>query len=112
RRSYGGASWALFPPGRWGVGGASRGATRWVFTPRSASPSERFNDCPKAGHSLDGRSSRPAWELEGRWPGGGGRGNRPNRPRMTLALAFLLLLLSVPAAGGRLGALSEVELRS
>ena len=31
---------------------------------------------------------------------------------MTLALAFLLLLLSVPAAGGRLGALSEVELRS
>ena len=38
--------------------------------------------------------------------------NRPNRPHMTLALAFLLLLLSVPAAGGRLGALSEVELRS
>ena len=31
---------------------------------------------------------------------------------MTLALAFLLLLLSVPAAGGRLGALCEVELRS
>ena len=31
---------------------------------------------------------------------------------MTLALAFLLLLLSVPAAGGRLGALAEVELRS
>jgi hypothetical protein len=31
---------------------------------------------------------------------------------MTLALAFLLLLLSVPAAGGRLGALSEIELRS
>jgi len=38
--------------------------------------------------------------------------NRPDRPRMTLALAFLLLLLSVPAAGGRLGVLSEVELRS
>ena len=31
---------------------------------------------------------------------------------MTLALAFLLLLLSLPAAGGRLGALAEVELRS
>ncbi len=31
---------------------------------------------------------------------------------MTLALAFLLLLLSVPAAGGRLGAFAEVELRS
>ena len=30
---------------------------------------------------------------------------------MTLALAFLLLLLSVPAAGGRLSALEEVRLR-
>jgi hypothetical protein len=30
---------------------------------------------------------------------------------MTLALAFLLLLLTVPAAGGRLGALEEVRLR-
>jgi hypothetical protein len=31
---------------------------------------------------------------------------------MTLALAFLLLLLSVPAAGGRLGTFADVELRS
>jgi Family of unknown function (DUF5317) len=30
---------------------------------------------------------------------------------MTLALAFLLLLLTVPAAGGRLGALEEIRLR-
>jgi hypothetical protein len=30
---------------------------------------------------------------------------------MTLALAFLLLLLTVPAAGGRLGRLEEVRLR-
>src|SRR5919198_3835530 len=30
---------------------------------------------------------------------------------MTLALAFLLLLLTVPAAGGRLSALEEVRLR-
>jgi hypothetical protein len=30
---------------------------------------------------------------------------------LTLALAFLLLLLTVPAAGGRLGALEEVRLR-
>jgi hypothetical protein len=32
-------------------------------------------------------------------------------PKLTLALAFLLLLLTVPAAGGRLGALEEVRLR-
>jgi Family of unknown function (DUF5317) len=38
-------------------------------------------------------------------------GNRPVRPKLTLALAFLLLLLSVPAAGGRLSALEEVRLR-
>src|SRR5215217_7242445 len=31
---------------------------------------------------------------------------------MTLALAFLLLLLTVPAAGGRLSALEQVRLRS
>src|SRR3954462_14802881 len=30
---------------------------------------------------------------------------------MTLALAFLLLLVTVPVAGGRLGRLSEVEIR-
>ena len=37
--------------------------------------------------------------------------NRPVRPTLTLALAFLLLLLTVPAAGGRLGALEEVRFR-
>jgi hypothetical protein len=37
-------------------------------------------------------------------------GNRPGS--MTLALAFLLLLLTIPLAGGRLGRLEGLELRS
>jgi Family of unknown function (DUF5317) len=35
----------------------------------------------------------------------------PSAPKLTLALAFLLLLLTVPAAGGRLSALEEVRFR-
>jgi hypothetical protein len=35
----------------------------------------------------------------------------PSRPRMTLALAFCLLLLTIPVAGGRLRRLEEVRIR-
>jgi hypothetical protein len=35
----------------------------------------------------------------------------PSAPKLTLALAFLLLLLTVPAAGGRLSALEELRFR-
>jgi Family of unknown function (DUF5317) len=60
---------------------------------------------------LDERSSSAAPRLEGHWPTCRRRSNRPVRPKLTLALAFLLLLLTVPAAGGRLGALEDVRLR-
>jgi Family of unknown function (DUF5317) len=50
-----------------------------------------------------------AWKCAGRVAEKGV--TAPSAPKLTLALAFLLLLLTVPAAGGRLGALEEVRLR-
>jgi Family of unknown function (DUF5317) len=50
-----------------------------------------------------------AWKCAGRVAEEGV--TAPSAPKLTLALAFLLLLLTVPAAGGRLGALEDVRLR-
>ncbi len=91
------------------VGGASLGATRCIAPP-SAGCTSCFSALARAGHLLDRRSSRVAARQEGEPLRCRRTSSRPARP-MTLGLAFCLLVLTVPLAGGRLSRLEEVRIR-